>query len=94
MQASIYPGRSLIFSPSWDEEGVSVVFDKGSGDYWIITDHARAILDRLSCNPSQTGVPTSTLAAFLATTSADLSAAIDSLAEHRLIRLIDDGQSN
>ncbi|MDY0013034.1 MAG: hypothetical protein RBS40_09110 [Rhodocyclaceae bacterium] len=43
-----------MFSPRWDEEGVSVVFDSGSGDYWVLADDARTLLEDLNNRPQQT----------------------------------------
>lgn len=37
-------GRSLIFSPAWSKEEANVVFDRNSGDYWVIPEVSRCIL--------------------------------------------------
>lgn len=37
-------GRSLVFSPAWSEEEASVVFDRNSGDYWVIPEISRRLL--------------------------------------------------
>lgn len=37
-------GRSLSFSPAWDEDGVSVLFDGNSGDYWVLSPLTRALV--------------------------------------------------
>ncbi|HRP24576.1 MAG TPA: hypothetical protein PLF79_14035 [Thauera sp.] len=48
-------GRSLCFSPAWDDGHGSVVFDRNSGDFWIVTKQARALLQAVADNPN--GVP-------------------------------------
>ena len=37
-------GRSLVFSPAWSKERTSVVFDRNSGDYWVVPETSRRIL--------------------------------------------------
>ena len=37
-------GRSLCFSPAWQDEDCSVVFDRNSGDFWVVTNQARHLL--------------------------------------------------
>ncbi len=37
-------GRSLCFSPAWQDEKCSVVFDRNSGDFWVVTNQARHLL--------------------------------------------------
>lgn len=44
---SIKPGRSLCSSPKWESEGLLVLFDRNSGDYWIINQAAKLLLDAL-----------------------------------------------
>lgn len=41
-------GRSLVFSPAWDEEGASVLFDRNSGDYWVLTAPARSLVSAVA----------------------------------------------
>lgn len=41
-------GRSLVFSPAWEEEGASVLFDRNSGDYWVLTAVARNIVGAIA----------------------------------------------
>ena len=58
-------GRSLIFSPAWDEEGASVLFDRNSGDYWVVTAPARSLVSAvadagsLPCSALHSLMPTS-----------------------------------
>lgn len=40
-------GRFLLLSPEWSGEEASVLFDRNSGDYWVVTRPARALIDRL-----------------------------------------------
>jgi hypothetical protein len=41
-----YPGRSLALSPAWDD-GAAVVFDRNSGDYWIVSRLAHEVVRRI-----------------------------------------------
>lgn len=41
------PGRSFAFSPAWRDDGLSVVFDRDSGDYWVVSALARALVETL-----------------------------------------------
>jgi len=43
----VMPGRSLAFSPEWHEEGMSVLFDRNSGDYWVVSSLARKLVEEL-----------------------------------------------
>lgn len=40
-------GRFLVLSPAWPGEDTSVLFDRNSGDYWVITSPARAVIQHL-----------------------------------------------
>lgn len=42
-----YPGRSLALSPAWDGDGAAVVFDRNSGDYWIVSPLAHEVVRRI-----------------------------------------------
>ncbi|HJV27084.1 MAG TPA: hypothetical protein VJ673_15470 [Aromatoleum sp.] len=42
-----YPGRSLALSPAWDGDGAAVVFDRNSGDYWIVSPLAYQVVRRI-----------------------------------------------
>lgn len=46
--AEVVRGRSLCFSPSWDSSEPSVVFDRNSGDYWVLAPLARTVVGLLS----------------------------------------------
>lgn len=37
-------GRDLELSPAWEADAPSVAFDRNSGDYWVISATARAVL--------------------------------------------------
>ena len=89
MRVGVRPGRLLIFSPRWDEEGVSVVFDKGSGDYWVIAEWTRDILEQLCAVPAAGGVPLESLSSPVQLPAGDLLSALTSLAEFGLVRLDD-----
>lgn len=45
--AELVRGRSLCFSPSWESDEPSVVFDRNSGDYWVVASLARTVLGLL-----------------------------------------------
>lgn len=50
----VSPGRALRFSPDWQDEGVSVLFDANSGDYWVLTALARALVKQVgAAGPSR-----------------------------------------
>ena len=44
----IRPGRSLVLSPEWRDDGLSVLFDRNSGDYWVVSATARKIVEHLA----------------------------------------------
>ncbi|WP_332673825.1 hypothetical protein [Aromatoleum sp.] len=44
----IFPGRSIAFSPEWREDGLCVLFDRNSGDYWVVSGLARKIVENVS----------------------------------------------
>lgn len=50
---SVSPGRALRFSPDWNEEAVSVLFDRNSGDYWVVTSLARSLVARVESGPAR-----------------------------------------
>lgn len=41
---AVHEGRSLSFSPDWDGDGVSILFDGNSGDYWVLSPLTRALV--------------------------------------------------
>jgi len=44
----IFPGRSIAFSPEWRDDGLCVLFDRNSGDYWIVSALARKIVENVT----------------------------------------------
>jgi PqqD family protein of HPr-rel-A system len=46
--AEVIKGRSLCFSPPWGLSAPSVVFDRNSGDYWVLSALARRVLGMLN----------------------------------------------
>lgn len=46
----IRPGRSLVLSPEWRDDGLSVLFDRNSGDYWVVSAAGRKIVEQLAPN--------------------------------------------
>jgi hypothetical protein len=41
-------GRDFLLSPAWGDAEPSALFDRNSGDYWIITELARHLIVELS----------------------------------------------
>lgn len=41
-------GRSFCFSPDWGSDEASILFDRNSGDYWVLAPEALAIVRLLS----------------------------------------------
>lgn len=70
-------GRSFCFSPPWSTtDDAEVVFDRNSGDYWIVSAGVSSILRRLS---SGERIDTGTL-------EPALQALIDDLVEKGLLQ--------
>lgn len=44
----IFPGRSIAFSPEWRDDGLCVLFDRNSGDYWVVSELARKIVENVT----------------------------------------------
>lgn len=44
----IFPGRSIALSPEWRDDGLSVLFDRNAGDYWLVSGLARKIVESVS----------------------------------------------
>lgn len=42
----ILAGRSITYSPAWRDDGASVLFDRNSGDYWVVSLLARDLVAR------------------------------------------------
>lgn len=78
-----------MFSPRWDEEGVSVVFDSGSGDYWVLAEDARTLLEDLNTQPQQTAL-IELLEKSLPFPTESLQSVLDSLAQFGLIQSVDE----
>lgn len=54
--AKVAAGRRLKLAPAWDED-VRLCFDAASGDYWVLTTAAAAVLERLLAgDPAGEGV--------------------------------------
>ncbi|MDI4634493.1 hypothetical protein J7U46_15645 [Pelomonas sp. V22] len=47
MRLQIRVGRQLSISPPWPDESARIVFDRHSGDYWLLTAEAGAQLAAL-----------------------------------------------
>ena len=46
-EASLTKGRCLRFAPHWDCSDAEVLFDRNSGDYWVISSLAGALIKQL-----------------------------------------------
>jgi hypothetical protein len=44
----LLPGRQLRWSPAWGCSTHQIAFDATSGDYWVLTADARALLEWLA----------------------------------------------
>ena len=44
---AIAPGRRLRWSPEWDCSDDTVLFDAASGDFWVLSADARALVQQL-----------------------------------------------
>ena len=47
---ALVAGRSLCFSPKWECSEFGLVFDRNSGDYWIVSELAVLTLEALACH--------------------------------------------
>lgn len=52
--AKIEFGRSLCFAPDWQCSDAAVLFDRNSGDYWVVSASAIAILRLLQASGAVT----------------------------------------
>lgn len=59
---SIVAGREFSFAPKWDCSDATVVFDRNSGDYWVISAFAQALVRLVQARPN---IDLTTLAHFL-----------------------------
>jgi hypothetical protein len=50
----VTPGRSLRFAPEWPCSEASVIFDRNSGDYWVVSLLASGALKLLQKHGSMT----------------------------------------
>lgn len=50
-RAALLPGRDIIASPEWDENAPSLLFDRNSGDYWVVSSDARRIVLAIGRGP-------------------------------------------
>ena len=69
----ILPGRSIAFSPEWRDDGLSVLFDRNSGDYWIVSALARRLVELLVQADRRSAEELEHLAAQLPSADADES---------------------
>lgn len=52
---ALLPGRSIAFSPEWRDDGLSVLFDRNSGDYWVVSALARKIVENVALDGDRKG---------------------------------------
>lgn len=41
---TLHSGRDFLLSPAWGDDEPSALFDRNSGDYWIVTELARQLI--------------------------------------------------
>jgi len=46
-------GRALSLSPAWPDESARIVFDRHSGDFWLLTNPAADLLASLLAEPRE-----------------------------------------
>lgn len=85
-----FAGRDFAFSPDWDCSDARIVFDKNSGDYWVVSGLSSAVL---SHTRTDSGVNLQQLVDALGdrtgyfNPAAALSATIRSLVDNGLLQL-------
>ena len=50
-QVGVVPGRSLMWSPPWDCSAARVLFDRHSGDFWLLEGAALDLVPALQAAP-------------------------------------------
>jgi hypothetical protein len=50
-QVGVVPGRSLMWSPLWDCSAARVLFDRHSGDFWLLEGAALELVHALQAAP-------------------------------------------
>lgn len=86
--AGIYVGRSLCFAPHWLCSDAVVLFDRNSGDYWVVSTVAAATLELLQSHGAMSFTDLESHLASLipdADLQADLFSTLFSLADNRLV---------
>lgn len=48
---SVISGRELVWAPSWQCSDARVVFDRNSGDYWVVSGLASLLLETVQNFP-------------------------------------------
>lgn len=51
-RVALLPGRDIIASPEWDADAPSLLFDRNSGDYWVVSSAARRIVLAIGRGPA------------------------------------------
>lgn len=86
--AGIYVGRSLRFAPHWLCSDAVVLFDRNSGDYWVVSTVAAATLELLQSRGAMSFADLESHLASLipeADLEIDLLPTLNSLADNRLV---------
>jgi len=50
-EVGVVPGRSLMWSPPWDCSAARVLFDRHSGDFWLLEGAALELIAALQATP-------------------------------------------
>jgi hypothetical protein len=53
LRLQLRPGRSLCLSPVWPDESARIVFDRHSGDYWLLLNSSAALVESLQAGPAE-----------------------------------------
>ena len=87
--AGVEFGRSLCFAPDWKCSDAAVLFDRNSGDYWVVSSSAKSILKLLQAG-GPLALPSLYQQLYMLVPevdwAADLLPTLNSLADNRLVK--------
>ena len=89
-RASLARGRSLCFGPGWSCSDAAIMFDRNSGDYWVVSLLASSVIKLLlsRVTMSLTDLEWQLKAQFQeADLAAELMPTLQSLADNGLVQL-------
>lgn len=85
---NLTPGRDFRWAPAWDCSEHQVLFDAASGDYWVLTQPARRLLELLQAEGAR---EREQLMLRLDLPADEVPALLDNLQQARLIEASVDG---